>query len=81
MLHFASCVDNKLMLLPNYKDTTKFINLPVINNEMTNSFVSLLELDSEDNTCNFRDYCQMADLHGLREAIANHIKDRLGPRP
>ncbi|EER05050.1 dual specificity protein phosphatase, putative [Perkinsus marinus ATCC 50983] len=42
---------------------------------MTNSFVSLLELDSEDNTCNFRDYCQMADLHGLREAIANHIKD------
>ncbi|KAF4711997.1 hypothetical protein FOZ63_029288, partial [Perkinsus olseni] len=66
---------NKLMLLPNYKDTTKFIDLPVIDNEMTNSFVSLLELDSEDNTCSFPDYCQMADLHGIRQAIANHIKD------
>ncbi|KAF4655706.1 hypothetical protein FOL47_009327 [Perkinsus chesapeaki] len=64
---------NKKMLLPNYKDTTKFINLPVIDNEMTNSFVSLLELDSEDNTCSFTDYCQMADLHGLRDGIAKHI--------
>ncbi|KAF4746894.1 hypothetical protein FOZ62_029994 [Perkinsus olseni] len=72
---FTDDDDNKLMLLPNYKDTTKFINLPVIDNEMTNSFVSLLELDSEDNTCSFPDYCQMADLHGIRQAIANHIKD------